>query len=1035
MTSRMTATLRGIGRFEPRWTRDNIVEADATYTEAGPRPGVPDAEGNLTARVAGAQEDDLELRVQRAGYPGADSATVAYRIGDESAVTDWRGWNTPSVIADWVAAVWATSGGNAAHGLTVLPDSQRPVVLYADGNWQTRTWSWSSEAWGSAVTLGTDGAWGSVTAVSEDLLLAIMIEGSGASTESAMYSSDDQGATWVLYATNPVDATLTWDDKGVMRHVPTSGQLVLAAQHVVSSDDRLTQWASDDLATFIEVGSVAPYDIEAWDLMVFPSGRIVLVNINASNHVLTRAVGDAFDRLGDAPESTISSSPTCDEITATVDADGTGWLLGRSSSVKSIWYLWVTTDEGRTWTLCTQSPIHTRSTNRAFGRAVSAFCRGQMVVAHNFDTSTGTYDDVLGSLWLGGWSSATGAMRDSTDRSLLSGRMGSGWHDTAPSRVLPPVEGTNTYSGITVSDTGTVSETQSAGERVIDVTSGTWEATVTPTNGGGPWVGAVRVPLSTSSSAEFRIYVRTSAREVRLVYTRTRIKIFDNTSGTADYDEPHDLSETMILWVERTESFGYKVMWRRPHESKWTVQTGTLGNVATSGNEIGWGMPSSDTATFHYGLIWIGEQFGNNDRLFATKTGTDVIGKPLGTRPYPLTDLGRESSGELVQAARVRLAGGPGLLGQTIDIDAEHDYPVEHLFPWGDPSPAKEWRSVDDESAVSIPINLGGTGGSGNYSFGPSTILLPVLRANVRTMHLQRDDGGSWTTVTTWDAATDFGASSALTSAVDGDEVTPASGTAEAGRYIQEHELVGGYYEETSSGNVYKIVACEGGVWAGSGASTHKVKLRVEGSPSGGPCRLWAHSGVVVAHNISPDEQYRLQIPVQSTAEGYFRLGLAAPAAFKPVSRQWSWEWSTDHRPQVRRIQGERTADRIEQLRPVAREITVSNPDGYLLHHLRGSSPRPQWQAADSGDTLAAKEDAPFMLSGLLREIRGGEHPVLLMMRVDDEDEVITDPTLWMYAHLVASVNLENVRGNEGVNEMQRLQSLTFREITAEPEG
>lgn len=1046
MGSRATVTLRGIGRLERRFNRDQVDETNSDYTEAGPRPGVPDLPdgGRLVARVSAAQSDDAEVRVQRQGYPGLDSAAVAYRTGTESGASDWRGWDPPVVVQDHAWVEWTSTNAYTVHDVCTLPESQRPVALYGDeGNelWKASTWQWADHSWSTAVDVGGEAADMAgqnlpcaICAVAEDHLLAMVMEGTASPGTSALYRSSDQGDTWTLVALDPIDANATWTGKMRMVYQPRSGQIILCASYTTSGNQYVRQWVSDDLATFVQVDDLEVDTDGVWTLLAFPSGRTCLVYANAAGELYQRRILDGRDSFDTAPASTIDDTVDLSEVEGSVDADGIGWLIARETSSADTWQQWVTLDEGSTWTQADMSAYESLDVNEHVHTLSATFAAGRMVVLHNATTSDTTYDDSLGSVWLGGWGKVS-VGRLAGERSLLAGRKGSGASALANTtgQTLLPITDFQEYGTVTTVTGGTLS--MDAGRVKVVTTAGQnlgFKRTFTDAR--LEWQGVIEVDATSALGNELRVYCHSGTRAIYVRFDRNSLELWDNDTSQIGGTINVDLTDPMVLRVERTASFGYRVSYRRPWSSDWTTLTGDLSQVASSATEIGWGMFDAVACTAYFGYVWLGSFTSGRDAQFGSQSGTSVLGKPLGSRPYPLADLATLSSSEWVEAARLSLQAGPGAIGEVIDVDAAHDYPLEHIFPWDDPSPAKRWRSTDTTEHL-IDVNLGGS--SAVDTFGSTSIVWPLIRVNFRTAYLEGWDGSAWTTIATWDAATGFATS--LSCTVDGEEVTPASGTSAGGRYVHQHELVGGYLELTGSGQPYPIEACEGGVWAGSGTTTKKALLRVStpsgaSAPASGACRLWHHSGVVVAHDVANYQRYRIRIPSQTTAEGYFTASMMTPGAFKPMGRQWDWAWSEDHQRQVEQTGGGRGPARIRQRRPVARETTISQPEGYLLHHLRGSLPDPAYVAADTGDPLAAREDTIWALAGMLREVRGGEDPVVLLRKVGNAGEVITDPTLWMYAHIVSDVSVENIRGNEGVNEHQRLAPLTFREITGAEE-
>lgn len=1045
MGTRHVGTLRGFGRFERRFNKSNI-QAGSTYTEAGPRPGVPSARdgARVLAHISGAQVDDADVRIQRQGYPGPDSATAAYRIGAETSDDDLRGWNPPNVVRESAVVEWTTSNAFSVHDMTTLPISQRPVCFYADDDnevWKTRTWSWQTKSWGAAVEPDTEGTVAvdndlpcAIEAIAEDHLLAFAITGTATPGTAVLLRSSDQGATWRRVAEDVIDSDATWKPKAVLRYQPVSGQLMLVIPFEFSSGVwHLRQWASSDLGTFTHVADLAIDTDGVFTLEARPTGGFVVV-YGEAGVVKQRRIGDAFDSFNRAPAETIDETNTVQELCSSKDADGKIWLVGRGLARPDRWFQWATVDGAASWQALEVSGHDTQRTGQYIENLSATHAMGAMWVNYSpYSLSTATVSGCLLTAVLGGWSGST-TNRATYSGDLLAGRQGSGHAPSgtlASGLTLLPYEVFVAFSGLTIATTGGGGTLTAADGRVSLVTTASEAHSfkVAPSPGSRPrWSGLAWCGATHPLSNWMRAWCKANNLAVYLRYDRAKFEIWDNDTSKVGATVSVDLTEPMWFELELGRSGSFVLTYRRPWETAVTVITGSVAGAAGAGAEIGWGCTVAQSTDSFYGpVIPTLHLLGANDTRFGLRTGAAVHGKGLGGEPYPIPDLAETTAlGEVTHAARLHLTRGPAAGGDVIDIDAEHDYPIERIFPWDDPG-LEEWRSQTDAAQQIIDLELAGGGTTG---LGSTSILWPLIGVNFRTAYLERGDGSTWSAVATWDAATGF---SGLTCAVDGDIVTPAAASAAAGRYVQQAELAAGYIETTAGVN--RIARCEGGVWAGTGTTTKKVVLQVENnattSASAGACTLWAHSGIVIVHNVgtSGHERYRIRIPAQDTAEGYFKAGLLAPCAFKPIGRQWNDDWTTSYQPQVQETGGGRRAHRREQLRPVARVVTISNTNSYLLHHLRGSDPSPNYLAADAGDPLEIAEAAPFVMAGLIKEV-GGD-PVILATSVPNTDAVITDPSLWMYGHMISSIGLDNVRGDEGVNERPRLQSVTFREITS----
>ena len=393
--------------------------------------------------------------------------------------------------------------------------------------------------------------------------------------------------------------------------------------------------------------------------------------------------------------------------------------------------------------------------------------------------------------------------------------------------------------------------------------------------------------------------------------------------------------------------------------------------------------------------------------------------------PYPVQGVGSAS-----QFGFLRATSGPGRISDTCSIPAGHGYDISHLFPLTHPSPSTTWRSTDEtEQTIVIDPNS-----STSTALGSDSLVCLFSGVNFKTAYIEGANGGGYTTLGTWDASTGF---SGLTAVLTGDQLAPnTTTTASAGRYLQDGELVGGTAYDGASA-YREVQLCDGGVWA-TGTTKHPaLRLGGSGGASGSSWELWAHTGIVVIHDVGAWQTYRIRIPAQTTKDGYFEAGIIWITALKAVGRPWEDRYTIDLQPAVTVTEGQGgEPGRREELRSPARVLTISQPQGVLQHHVRNAmTTAPDYIAsADDHEPLAARDDLAFVLQGLLRSTKSGEEPVLWCAKLDDasvaDSFTVPDRTMFLYGRLVSSVQVESMRGEEGEGEQFRVQSVTVEEIT-----
>ncbi|MEM6930170.1 MAG: hypothetical protein AAF602_24740, partial [Myxococcota bacterium] len=130
-----------------RLSLDTLDEASSSFSQAGAGPGQAvsaNATSKLTLEISGGQEQPIELLVRRAGLPEIGTTVsgaavtglgMQWRLGSESADTDWRGLNRAQVPEGWFGVA---SGTADRFALVVAPVSQTLVAIYG-GSSSTNT--------------------------------------------------------------------------------------------------------------------------------------------------------------------------------------------------------------------------------------------------------------------------------------------------------------------------------------------------------------------------------------------------------------------------------------------------------------------------------------------------------------------------------------------------------------------------------------------------------------------------------------------------------------------------------------------------------------------------------------------------------------------------------------------------------------------------------------------------------------------------------------------------------------------------------
>jgi len=226
---------RGVLVPDPRITA--VDTTHSTLTQAGPRPGVPDAQGQTEMVLAsgGTQAASKTLQVQAlsAGMPEVDGAAQVWRYSGD---TYWRGWNPPTIITGW-----------------------QPVLI-CDGSVTTK----ASAKYVHTLALAS-GKIAAVFQIRDNTIGAVQ-------DEVWVYVRDPDTNTWdsgtQIYAQSPVYSA----GRGAhpcLVELPNGRVLVFHWVELTSGDCQVRMQYTDDLSTWATGSSAClptsvPYNAEGW---------------------------------------------------------------------------------------------------------------------------------------------------------------------------------------------------------------------------------------------------------------------------------------------------------------------------------------------------------------------------------------------------------------------------------------------------------------------------------------------------------------------------------------------------------------------------------------------------------------------------------------------------------------------------------------------------------------------------------------------------------------------------------------------------
>jgi hypothetical protein len=740
------------------------------------------------------------------------------------------------------------------------------------------------------------------------------------------------------------------------------------------------------------------------------NGRVaVCYRRSSDSYPVMRILSSAFQPFSDAEEIVINAAAISVQVVTIGDHNGGIYAYVRDSEVIKAYR---SSDDGDTWASMGQV-VDFNDANTFPTPVCGLWFYGSAMLICNQAADPATNDGSLASYRFGGWEDY---------------QHGEPWDWQYLPIDLPENTGTAVWAaggtggsaslaagGLTVTtsaDTKTYTNTTTASnylQAVFDVRCTAGGSGATPPTDTSPHSG-VRIQWDDG----------TNQAQFSICFTTTGYTVYDNYGSTLRTQQTIDMTNRVQIYVALAATTSVTVRHKRPWERTWT-DVGQLAlntNVAT-GQFIRFGNIFTATATSKWHGIFIREDV-------STGPQTQTQGKAIGSLGNYVPDVGTSD-----HEALLSLSAGPGVEGETYDIDVDHEYPIEACHPVTSPSPSKRWRSSSAAEQI-IAWDIG----EGMQTQLGKAIGLYVDGGAPRQIELEwLDESGAptWTSGGTMDLATGF---TGLTYDREGDVVIPDGATASAGRYLQENELAGGYIEDTANNWARRIRANTSGYWDATAGHTPVIYLEDvdDGSdPATGTCQLVAPRGVYVRHlagSVYRARYWRVKITAQDVPESYVRAGTIMLGRVVPFGADPSWDWSDDYEPNVERTTDRYGTTRARQLGPMRGRWVWAWSDPLTLLDIRGVTSDIDYIARAGGQGLATAESVWTQLRGVMSKMEGGAHPVVGLRAIPTAvSSTVTDPTLFLYGELVSGVGWRSVRGEEDVDEWGRLEGATIEGI------
>jgi len=555
---------------------------------------------------------------------------------------------------------------------------------------------------------------------------------------------------------------------------------------------------------------------------------------------------------------------------------------------------------------------------------------------------------------------------------------------------------------------------------------------------------AIRLKLSDNATDGYDVSIRMDA---------TGYEVYDHEAAANVFTAAPDL--TARTWFRVAMTKGQIRIWSSPDGHARTWAAGGNGVLADNGgvsgydNEIIWGHQAAAANTSHWSFVAYNvnpDTWSAANRLFAGGwTNPDALRAKSYSQRRTLIDDGIFASAE----------GGPTTIGQTFQIDADYEFALANIHPGTNPSPGKTWRSTGVGSDVHIVWDT-----ESLYSDDGITdnniIAIYLLNANFKDALFQVWTGAAWTTLATLDASSGYSdGATGLKFERHGRKIIPDTTELTQGeRYLFYEDHVGDTFDLGAVGGgdppgqqYAKIVHNTEGAWVGSGSTTKRPVLILDsadldgGEVTKGTGAIWrTNFGAVIAGFTDTYSKYRLRIPAQSTADGYFELGevIFGPVAIFGKQYDRGYAFTHLHPQTVETLPN--GAQRVRKDGPEQRRFTYALSTGAVdLTTCNVDDPNPDYRTAEAKETLAVAtmHDTTRTIEGLIRRTHAAETPMLLLTAIPRSTTggsgitttLMTQRRGAIWARTQTDPFVEAILGDELDSELERYQLITAEEV------
>jgi hypothetical protein len=1050
MGTRKLQRMQGLGLINKAFNgRDNL----ATPTEAGPIQGsavADDSSSKLTPTVFAVQGASIETHATAAGMPHVSPDTrgglgMAWRTSETSPVGEWMGFVEPGVLhKSDVLTQWDDADVFSGQDATTIKSTQLVIAVYYRQNQLSdlfaRTLDPADWTWRAEVGIRTTGAPLVVDACcctlqDVDETVVVMENRAGAQNPAGwwVHQTIDGGAVWTDRSKRPFDVITNRLDTSTatasaLSRIESSGEGVL---FVRTGTGYAVQYASiDGASTFAQVGS---------DWTTNPPTKQVLLRLRGgffgmvslvAGVVEWRRVGSAFSQLENAIPTTILGA-TCDALAAWPTPDGNVYAaITQNGQIR----LFSSIDNGTTWvesgtrapTLA--GPYNSGDTSTKYLPTAAAMSSGRAVLLGNTVDGGGgtTYDGMVTATQLGGWTNVE-------TLGWYNATTGDGWNWLPYELPDTMAQWTPAGAGVAVLQDPGKMNISTAGKLWSDLAVGLFEEMLflieIDVNSGGSASSShigVRVRVGNGSDRTF----------IGIHFTTTSYAVHDIQAGVGRGTVSHGLAGQrlqVLVYHSGPTGQGVSTWYRAATSDTWILghDDVTAASAASPlSSQILWGHIISTAADSDWYQFHISPGLTPGD--LNPRTGTaNLRGKALSAVPYPLLTAVADDG----LASFLAVTSGPAIVGETHQIEVQHQFPKENMFVDVSPFSGDQWHSVGTGEAVVAVWSIS----NGFLStLGNSTLALYMKAINFRQAELEGSTDGGVTyphAIGTFDAR--IGTIPFVYVGDNAVQINPASNGNYA-RYVAHQELVGGTAVLFGPSTYRRVDRNTEGVFDADN-TTRQALLFLDGidgtEPASSSMDVWAPEGVLIVHNVSAAYTHiRVRVLSQDTADGEHQCGRLCLMSVHPFGKQVALGFSKTQRPNVttRRLANGTTLTRENG--PPIDSMVIGFQHGADRVRQREADPSPDYFSADTDDDpapLATVDDVFEQLRGVVQYTEGGAWPVLLLMGIPEDSDaeagiMITDPSLFHFGRINSPLSWDHIVGDEGVDEFGRTGNLTF---------